>query len=78
MYRQDFDLYETSMNYNTQSGETIIFFKIVQAKLHYASSGHTARDVVFDGANAELPYMSLTVFKANRLQKVKPLLRKTI
>jgi hypothetical protein len=34
--------------------------------LHYAVSGHTASEIVFDRANAELPFMGLTVFKGSR------------
>ncbi|MDR0696609.1 MAG: virulence RhuM family protein [Christensenellaceae bacterium] len=65
MYRQVLDLYATSIDYNPQSDETVKFFKIVQAKLHYASTGYTASEIVFNRANAELPFMGLTVFKGN-------------
>ncbi|MDR2578059.1 MAG: virulence RhuM family protein [Chitinispirillales bacterium] len=66
MYRQVLDLYATSLDYNATMSETIEFFKIVQNKLHYAVSGHTAAEIVFDRANAELPFMGLTTFKGNR------------
>jgi hypothetical protein len=46
--------------------ETIEFFKIVQNKLHYAVSGQTASELVFERANAGLPFMGLTVFKGER------------
>lgn len=66
MYRQVLDLYATSLDYNATMPETVAFFKIVQNKLHYAVSGHTASEIVFDRANAELPFMGLTVFKGKR------------
>jgi hypothetical protein len=66
MYRQILDLYATSMDYNATMPETIEFFKIVQNKLHYAASGHTASEIIFDRANAELPFMGLTVFSSKR------------
>jgi len=66
MYRQVLDLYATSLDYNATMPETIEFFKIVQNKLHYAVSGHTASEIIFDRANAELPFMGLTVFKGKR------------
>jgi hypothetical protein len=66
MYRQVLDLYATSLDYNAIMPETVEFFKIVQNKLHYAVSGHTASEIVFDRANAELPFMGLTVFKGKR------------
>ena len=65
MYRQVLDLYATSLDYNATMPETTEFFKIVQNKLHYAVSGHTASEIIFNRANAELPFMGLTVFKGN-------------
>ena len=66
MYRQILDLYATSLDYNASMPETYEFFKIVQNKLHYAVSGHTASEIIFNRANAELPFMGLTVFKGKR------------
>jgi hypothetical protein len=66
MYRQILDLYATSLDYNASMPETLEFFKIVQNKLHYAVSGYTASEIIFDRANAELPFMGLTVFKGKR------------
>jgi hypothetical protein len=66
MYRQVLDLYATSLDYKATMPETIEFFKIVQNKLHYAVSGHTASEIIFDRANAELPFMGLTVFSGKR------------
>lgn len=66
MYRQVLDLYATSLDYDATMPETLEFFKIVQNKLHYAASGHTASEIVFNRANAELPFMGLTVFKGSR------------
>ncbi|MCL2591419.1 MAG: virulence RhuM family protein, partial [Betaproteobacteria bacterium] len=66
MYRQILDLYATSLDYNATMPETVEFFKIVQNKLHYAVSGKTASEIIFDRANAELPFMGLTGFKGSR------------
>jgi hypothetical protein len=66
MYRQVLDLYATSLDYNATMPETMDFFKIVQNKLHYAANGHTASEMVFDRANAELPFMGLTTFRGSR------------
>jgi hypothetical protein len=71
MYRQVLDLYATSLDYNASMPETVEFFKIVQNKLHYAASGHTASEIIFDRANAELPFMGLAVFKGKRPVKSK-------
>ena len=67
MYRQVLDLYATSLDYNASMPETYEFFKIVQNKLHYAVSGKTASEIIFDRANAELPFMGLTVFEVEKV-----------
>ena len=63
MYRQVLDLYATAVDYNPQDEKSIEFFKIVQNKLHYATHGHTALEVIYERANAEEPFMGLTTFK---------------
>lgn len=65
MYRQVLDLYATSVDYNPKSAESIAFFKIVQNKLHYATHGHTAAEVIYERADAEKPFMGLTTFSGD-------------
>lgn len=65
MYRQVLDLYATSIDYDPKSTESITFFKIVQNKLHYATHGHTAAEVIYERANAEKPFMGLTTFSGD-------------
>jgi len=62
LYRQVLDLYATSVDYDAQAEETVKFFKIVQNKLHYATHGHTAAEVVAGRADASKPNMGLTSF----------------
>lgn len=62
LYRQVLDLYATSIDYNHQSSESIQFFKIVQNKLHYATSKHTAAELIHNRADAEQNFMGLTTF----------------
>lgn len=62
MYRQVLDLYATSADYNPKSAESVAFFKMVQNKLHFAAHGHTAPEIIFERANASLPFMGLTSF----------------
>lgn len=65
MYRQVLDLYATSVDYTSNSPETVRFFKIVQNKLHYAAHGHTAAEVVYQRADADKPFMGMTSFKGD-------------
>lgn len=69
LYRQVLDLYATSVDYNATDEETILFFKIVQNKLHYATHGQTAAEVIFNRANAEKEFMGLTTFRGTHPTK---------
>lgn len=62
MYRQVLDLYATSVDYDPKSNESIAFFKMVQNKLHYATHGNTASEVIYNRADAEKEFMGLTSF----------------
>ena len=65
-YRQILEIYATSIDYNPKAEESIIFFKKVQNKIHYAVSGETAAEVIYHRADAEKEFMGLTVFKGNQ------------
>ena len=65
MYRQVLDLYATSVDYNPRSAESVAFFKMVQNKLHYATHGHTAAEVIYERADADKPFMGLTTFSGD-------------
>ena len=53
----------TSVDYDKKSEEAYTFFKIVQNKLHYAITGHTAAELIYERANSEKEYMGLTNWK---------------
>lgn len=53
-YQKITDLFiATATDYNPKSEEAYAFFKIVQNKLHYAISGHTAAELIFKRANSK-------------------------
>ena len=63
-YQKITDLFiATSTDYNPKSEEAYTFFKIVQNKLHYAISGHTAAELIYSRANSEKEHMGLTNWK---------------
>ena len=70
MYRQVLDLYATSVDYDPRSEESIQFFKMVQNKLHYATHGHTAAEIIYERVDADKPFMGLTSF-AGELPRMK-------
>ena len=60
-YQKITDLFiATSTDYNLKSEEAYTFFKIVQNKLHYAISGHTAAELIYSRADSNKEYMGLT------------------
>lgn len=69
LYRQVLDLYATSVDYDPKSEESIRFFKIVQNKLHFATHGHTASEIIYERADATKPFMGLLSFKGEQPTK---------
>ena len=65
LYRQVLDLYATAVDYDPKDEKSIQFFKIVQNKLHYATHGHTASEVIYERADVDKPFMGLTTFKGD-------------
>lgn len=65
-YRKVLEIYATSIDYDPRTETTQRFFQTVQNKLHWAATGHTAAEIIFQRANAKLPFMGLTVFKGNK------------
>ena len=68
-YRQILDIYATSIDYNPDSDETKMFFKVVQNKMHFAAHGHTAPEIVYLRADSTKDNMGLTVFRGKHPRK---------
>ena len=63
-YQKITDVFEaTSIDYNKSSEEAYTFFKIVQNKLHYAITGKTAAELIYERVNSENLHMGLTNWK---------------
>ncbi|MBQ8043337.1 MAG: virulence RhuM family protein [Clostridia bacterium] len=62
-YQKITDLFmTTSIDYDKNSEEAYNFFKIVQNKLHYAITGHTAAELIYERVNSEKVNMGLTTW----------------
>lgn len=64
-WRKVLDIYATSIDYNPKDKLSIDFFKTVQNKMHYATHGNTASEVIFNRVNSEKESLGLTNFKGN-------------
>ena len=63
-YQKITDLFiTTSTDYNPKSEEAFIFFKIVQNKMHFAITGHTAAELIYSRADSNKEHMGLTNWK---------------
>lgn len=65
-YRQILDIYATSVDYDKNAETSILFFKTVQNKMHFAVTKHTAPEIVYLRADSTKPFMGLTNFKGSR------------
>ena len=59
-YQKVLDIYATSVDYTPDAEMTQNFFATVQNKMHWASHGHTAAEVIHKRADAKQPFMGLT------------------
>ena len=63
-YQKIMDLFiATSVDYNKDSEEAYAFFKIVQNKLHFAITGKTDAELIFERVDANKEHMGLTSWK---------------
>ena len=62
-WRKVLDIYATSIDYDPKNKLSIDFFKNVQNKMHYATHGHTAAELIFTRVDSEKENLGLTNFK---------------
>ncbi len=62
-YQKITDIYALSADYDNKAPVTKEFFASVQNKLHWAITGKTAAEIIYNSANATKLYMGLTNWK---------------
>ena len=63
-YQKIADVFEQcSADYDPASEETKLFYAFVQNKMHFAVTGQTAAEIVYDRVDSEKPHMGLTTWK---------------
>ncbi len=63
------DIYATSIDYDGKAEESILFFKTVQNKMHWATHGQTAAETIYKRIDAAKPNLGLTNFKGEKPTK---------
>ncbi len=71
IYQQITDIFaECSIDYDRDSDVSHEFYAMVQNKFHFAITGKTAPEIIYDKADATLPYMGLTTWKKSPTGRV--------
>jgi len=58
-YQKVLDIYATSVDYDPSAEASQQFFATVQNKMHWATHGHTAAEIVHERADAGKPFMGM-------------------
>lgn len=64
-WRKVLDIYATSMDYDPRMEASVLFFKTVQNKMHWAAHGQTAAEKIFFSADSSKPNMGLHSFRGS-------------
>ena len=68
-WRKVLEIYATSIDYNPRAESSILFFKQVQNKMHWAAHKHTAAEVIYQRADAEKDNMGLTAWESDVIRR---------
>ena len=62
-WRKVLDVYATSIDYDPKTEQSVIVFKTIQNKMHWASHGETAAETVYKRVDSSKEHIGLTYFK---------------
>ena len=68
-WRKVLEIYATSIDYDPRAESSILFFKQVQNKIHWAAHKHTAAEVIYQRADAEKEHMGLTSWQGKSIKR---------
>lgn len=68
-WRKVLEIYATSIDYNPNAEESVLFFKQVQNKMHWAAHKHTVAEIIFSRADSEKDNMGLTSWEGKQIKK---------
>ncbi|MFN7569914.1 MAG: virulence RhuM family protein [Betaproteobacteria bacterium] len=69
MYLRVREIFALAADYSPTLPETIRFFRFIQNKLHFAVTGKTAAELIFERADSSLPNMGLTTWSTGAVKK---------
>ncbi|MCX5644897.1 MAG: virulence RhuM family protein [Phycisphaerae bacterium] len=69
MYLRVREIFAMAADYEPSSQQTMLFFRVIQNKLHFAATGLTAAELIRGRADHTLPNMGLTSWKSDEVRK---------
>ncbi len=68
-WRKVLEIYATSIDYDPRAESSVIFFKQVQNKMHWAAHRHTAAEIIYERADAQKEHMGLTTWEGKEIKR---------
>ncbi|XBX10565.1 virulence RhuM family protein [Enterocloster clostridioformis] len=68
-WRKVLEIYATSIDYDPKAESSMLFFKQVQNKMHWAAHKHTAAEVIYQRADADKNNMGLNTWSVNYIKR---------
>lgn len=68
-YHKVRDIYATAVDYNPKSDQAQFFFKKVQNKMLWATTHHTASELIVERSNSQKPNMGLKSWQGSRVRQ---------
>ena len=65
-WRKVLDIYATSIDYAPKAEVSIQFFQTIQNKMHWATHGSTAAEIIYSRVDSTKKHMGLTTFKGEQ------------
>ncbi len=63
------DIYATSIDYDPALEMSVLFFKTLQNKMHWAAHGNTAAEIIYKRVDSGKPHLGLSNFKGKKPTK---------
>lgn len=68
-WRKVLEIYATSIDYDPKAESSVLFFRQVQNKMHWAAHKHTAAEVIYERVDAEKQNLGLTSWQGETIRR---------
>lgn len=68
-YQKIRDIYSTAVDYDSKNPQAQLFFKKVQNKMLWATTHHTAAEIIVNRSDVQIPNMGLTSWKGSQVRR---------